>query len=383
MFDTASTAAPLRTLTPERTPDELEREFVECESLIAQLRAVQMQMVSQLDTMQVPLGDGCRTTAEWVASRADMAPETASALVRLSRDPAVHRELASGAVTFGRAAATALLAATDASDHAIETSRGLDITGVRRLAAKWRRVTRVAECDAFERRQIAIQPTLDNAMWQGWFRLPGVDGKLLEEALSRRADEFPGDRDASRRQRMADALVAIAQDALDPDTEDRAATGGSNRTQLLTLFGDADMLATTGNEAGVEIPSGPRAGIGALEELICSGSVEWIRRAADGRPLGVGRRSRVIPPALRRFVLARDGGCVADGCRSRYRLQAHHVTPWSRGGRTESDNLVTVCWYHHHVVIHGRGQGIDPESSRRRVRFLPRSRAGPHRGPRR
>ena len=229
----------------------------------------------------------------------------------------------------------------------------------------------MSEHETFERRQIAIQPTLDNTMWKGWFQLPSIDGKILEDALCARAEQLPTDHHTSRRQRLADALVAIAQDALDSGAE-RDGSGGSGRTPLVTLFADADIMAATHNEAGIEIPAGPRAGITALEELLCTGSIEWIRRTPDGRYLGVGRRSRVTPGPLRRAIIARDGGCVIDGCRSRYRLENHHITPWNHGGTTDPDNLATVCWYHHHVVIHGRGQNLDPTSPPQRRRFQPK-----------
>ncbi|MDF1597426.1 MAG: HNH endonuclease signature motif containing protein, partial [Acidimicrobiia bacterium] len=62
-------------------------------------------------------------------------------------------------------------------------------------------------------------------------------------------------------------------------------------------------------------------------------------------------------------------GCTADGCTSRYRLQPHHIIPWSQGGRTDPDNLITLCWFHHHVVIHQMGYEIIPDSPPGRLRF--------------
>ena len=77
----------------------------------------------------------------------------------------------------------------------------------------------------------------------------------------------------------------------------------------------------------------------------------------------MGRRTRAISPQLRRFVLDRDGAaCTIAGCTSRYRLQVHHITRWVDGGRTDPENLTTVCWFHHHIVIHGQGFTIDPDS---------------------
>jgi hypothetical protein len=69
------------------------------------------------------------------------------------------------------------------------------------------------------------------------------------------------------------------------------------------------------------------------------------------------------------------GSCSIEGCRSRYRLQIHHICPRSRGGSQHPDNLTTLCWYHHHVAIHGMGMEIDRETPvhRRRLRW-PRGR---------
>ncbi len=56
-----------------------------------------------------------------------------------------------------------------------------------------------------------------------------------------------------------------------------------------------------------------------------------------------GRRS-IIPPRLRRQVLARDHHrCQYPGCRHASFLQIHHRVPLSQGGATELENLVTLC----------------------------------------
>ncbi len=170
----------------------------------------------------------------------------------------------------------------------------------------------------------------------------------------------------SRSTRNADALWKMSQDALDGTGAD-----GVESAHGVTVFVDGVDAAETGGEAGVIIESGPRVGPETLEAMLCSASVEVIGVTRTGTPLSIGRRSRVVPPKLRRYVLHRDGGmCTADGCTSRYRLEAHHITPYSQGGRTDADNLTTLCWYHHHVVIHGEGFSIDPNSPACRRRFL-------------
>jgi len=46
----------------------------------------------------------------------------------------------------------------------------------------------------------------------------------------------------------------------------------------------------------------------------------------------------------------RDRECRFPGCGARRFTQAHHVTWWEKGGRTDLDNLVLICFFHHRLV---------------------------------
>jgi hypothetical protein len=66
----------------------------------------------------------------------------------------------------------------------------------------------------------------------------------------------------------------------------------------------------------------------------------------DGHLLDYGTR-QYLPEPLRRFVLARDGGCLAPDCtvRSSRRLQLDHVVPFPEGTSSvaNTDTKCTVC----------------------------------------
>jgi len=215
---------------------------------------------------------------------------------------------------------------------------------------------------------VSLQPTLDRTAYRLWGQLPGADGELVENALLSRADQFPPLPDGTKGslgQRNADALVSISQDSL------ATSTSGDDDTSsgpVLSVFTNAELAAGSGGETGSVTSTGISVGRSTLEEILCSGSTEHIS-FHNGQPLAAGRTSRVIPPKLKRAILHRDGGCTADGCTSRYRLQPHHKIPWSQGGRTDPDNLVTLCWFHHHVVIHQMGYQIIPDTPPGRLRF--------------
>ena len=87
------------------------------------------------------------------------------------------------------------------------------------------------------------------------------------------------------------------------------------------------------------------------------------------------RKTRTIPPALRRALEARDRGCRFPGCGLRF-TEAHHVTHWADGGDTKLENLILLCRFHHRLV-HEEGytvhfpRGERPYFLDPRMRLLP------------
>jgi hypothetical protein len=91
--------------------------------------------------------------------------------------------------------------------------------------------------------------------------------------------------------------------------------------------------------------------------LSCDASLVRVEHAADGSILDVGRKTRTIPPAIRRALEVRDRGCRFPGCGLRF-TDAHHVKHWADGGDTCLDNCVLLC-RHHHRLVHEGGWWIE------------------------
>ena len=90
-----------------------------------------------------------------------------------------------------------------------------------------------------------------------------------------------------------------------------------------------------------------------LELLACTATVRAALLAPSGALLDLGRAQRLATPAQKTALLARDGGCVIPGCTvPGDACDAHHVTWWIHGGRTDLDNLALVCGRHHTEVHH-------------------------------
>jgi len=160
-------------------------------------------------------------------------------------------------------------------------------------------------------------------------------------------------------QRRADALALLAESALAADFE--AGTAG-DRDQVV-VHTNADAGVDTKSESStspalvldgvVEVDHGAvYVSMETSQRLACDASVVPMRHDAGGAVLEAGRKTRTIPPAIRRALAARDTGCRFPGCTSR-RCDAHHLRHWAEGGATHLDNLVLLCRRHHRAVHEG------------------------------
>jgi hypothetical protein len=187
-------------------------------------------------------------------------------------------------------------------------------------------------------------------------RLPAEMGALVLKALEGAVQELRHDVSAETSQerptpsaRRADALVAIAESFLKHGLEDLS---GGDRQQIVVHV-DAETLRD-GAVGRCELEDGPSLPAETARRLACDASVVAILEDADGNPLDVGRKTRSIPPALRRALRARDRGCRFPGCPNTRYLDGHHVRHWAQGGETKLDNLISLCRFHHRQVHEGR-----------------------------
>jgi hypothetical protein len=331
--------------------DQLDQLLVRAEAEVGTWRAVEMAVIVEKRRRKSHVEDGYRSLVDWMAARADVSHDTARSLCwtasRLGDAPEVVEQLSAGEISFDRAQLLARLPEPHRSGH-----EGYDISGLRRLVADHKRFTRKRERRAGN--GYLHFGSCDELATRFWGELPGLDARILEKAVDQKADEIipPGQKLAVA-ERRALALAAICQDSL-------YQTGSSEESGPVDVMVivDADTAVETKTEKGVRVLAGPRVGPGTLEGILCHARIDLIGINEAGRPLDLRRRSRTVDRKLRRHVLHRDGGCTVEGCSSRYRLEIHHVLPWSHGGQTDSDNLISLCWYHHHVSVHREGLHI-------------------------
>ncbi|MYI22967.1 MAG: HNH endonuclease, partial [Gammaproteobacteria bacterium] len=98
---------------------------------------------------------------------------------------------------------------------------------------------------------------------------------------------------------------------------------------------------------------GIRVSAETSRRMACDAAVVAMVHAKDGSMLSVGRRTRTIPPHIRRALEERDRGCRFPGCGCRF-TEAHHVKHWADGGETSLGNTVLLCRRHHRAVHEGQ-----------------------------
>src|SRR5688572_10300739 len=190
-------------------------------------------------------------------------------------------------------------------------------------------------------------------------RLPAEIGALFVRALEAAEDSLPIPKDVPAgtslddrhqlRKRRVEALATLAESFLATGPRDLS---GTDRNQIVVHV-DAETL--THRHAGrCEFERGPSITAETERHLACDASVLSIVEDAQGEPLDVGRKTRTIPPAIRRAQNSRDKGCRFPGCSFKRYVDGHHVKHWAHGGETKLSNLVTLCRFHHRLVHEGQ-----------------------------
>jgi hypothetical protein len=355
-------------LTNEQLGDEIQRLAAHIDAAVCEWLA----MVAEFDRREVSAEWGMVSTAQWLAWRCSVSPGTAREHVRVARAldqlPLVRAAFAGGELSYSKVRAITRVENIAHEEELLGLARYATAAQLDRIVAAYRDVTRAEAERMIQTRHLTLDQN-DDGSWTLRGRLPAEDGALLARALeaARAAiepaegttDDVPAGTPVPipRSERDADALVVLADTLLAGGPRERTA---GDRYQVVVHV-DAGMLAEPEPEP-VEQTEPARAGRCELDEaplaretarrLCCdAGLVPIVERA--GATLSVGRKTRAIPPTIRRALEARDRGCQFPGCTCKRWLDAHHIEHWARGGRTDLANLVQLCRRHHRLVHEG------------------------------
>jgi Domain of unknown function (DUF222)/HNH endonuclease len=331
--------------------DELEAEIATLASHIYAGTCRWLELVGELDRRGSWAEWGCGSCAEWLAWRCALTPRAAREHVRVARRlaelPLVYRAFSRGELSYAKVRALTRVADEASEQELLELARHLTASQLERAVRAYRRVTNDDANALQEAAYVGYSWEPDGSLVVR-ARLAPEDGALFLRALEAARDrlresESSAERGSAElrapyRPTNADALVTMADSALASESDSR---NGGERYQVV--------VHVEAGEGTSALEDGPVIADETARRLACDASLVEIRER-DGEPLSVGRKTRTIPPALRRALQARDRTCRFPGCENRRFLDAHHVQHWARGGETKLDNLVLLCTRHHRFV---------------------------------
>ena len=350
--------------------DQLADDLIELEAVSGLIEAVRIRRIEAFEnkgghrlhgypSMTAFLKDKCRMATGRArrlvaaAQAIDIAPRVFQGWIfgRLSTDQA-HRlfETANGVPDEFASAEHRLIEAVEDLSH----------TDTRRVLDYWRQSVdgpsnALGETEQQDLRGISTSVSLGGMLRvDGW--MTPVAGQALLSALESLMP--PPDRDDTRtpRQRRHDALEDLARDYLD---HGRTPSVGGEKPHVNLI---CDIPALQGIAGGLhETETGHLLTVSQIRTITCDCSLSRIVLGPDSEIIDVGRRTRIIPAALRRGLIARDRHCTWQGCdRSPRWCDAHHIRHWADGGATEPDNLRLLCRYHHTLVHQAEEPGRGP-----------------------
>ena len=346
----------------ERPLGELEDELA---ALSAHLSAGMARWLEVLAEFDLRLGwkawGGC---SRWLAWRCGLDARTARERVRVARAlgglPLIRAAFGRGELSYAKVRALTRVDAPANEAELLELAGELTAGQLERVLSAARRVDDSFASRVQEAERLSWTWAADGSLvFSG--RLAPEDGALFLKALE------------VTRERLWQAQnekPAVAEVPESGSAEPPAAALGPSRVEALLAMADAS-LARDGERSGGDryqvvvhvdaatltsaapgmcvLEDGPPVAVETARRLSCDSSLVALLEGAD-RPLGVGRKTRAVPPSLRRALRARDGCCRFPGCTNIRGLHAHHLEHWADGGPTELTNLILLCRRHHRLV---------------------------------
>ena len=314
---------------PARVPlERLEAQICELAGHLAAATCRFLVLLGDFDARRGWASWEMGSCAQWLSWKCQMSSGTAREHVRVARAlrdlPVIRARFAAGRLSYAKVRALTRIATAATEAGLAELAGPMTANQLERFARAHRQVTQAGDADARVRRRLVWRFEEDGSL-SGTFRLPPLQGAVLLKALRARLRRPRPVIRAPRRRFRGNARAAPAAGARRP--------GGSGPVPRRGRPGDQRVHRADARLHRGAVLDDPR------------------RRR---RVLALGRRRRRPSSAIRRAARERDGcRCRFPGCESR-RTDLHHIQHWVNGGRTDLDNLISLCPYHHKLV-HDRG----------------------------
>lgn len=225
------------------------------------------------------------------------------------------------------------------------------------------------EQELYERGGVKLFPQTDG-MWRLTGQIDPESAAILNTALDpftsprRGGPRFTRTEDIARAQAIIDDPRTTERLALDGLLElvkrgsaaDPAAMQPAMRAlvKIVSTVDTAEADINAGDPAsdtgfGVIESNGELVSTASVQRALCDGDSVHVTLDSHGKPLDLGRTSRLFDRRQREALAVRDGGCLWPGCdRPPAFTEAHHTKQWKRDrGKTNIADGILLCRFHH------------------------------------
>ena len=369
-----------------------------------------LKMLAALVERKAWGGNGIKSPAHWLNYYCGINLGAAREKVRVAKClatlPKIDAAFRSGAISYSKVRAMTRSATPENEDFLLRIAQHGTAQHVENLVRKYQRVRRCADRDSgkgqldqsqYEAREFRWHYGEDGMLeFKG--KLPPEQGAVFLKAIDTvlqslhkdydkvadaenpataedlQAKDVPAETSlsglstptSSCGQKRADALAMLAEHALQSLDRGLAAMTGSDKYQVIVHI-EADKLTAAPGDADAwsarslcSLEDGPFLSPQTARRLACDSGLLVVLQDSQGEVLNIARKTRTIPPALRRALNMRDHSCRFPGCCQSRFTDAHHIKHWCDGGETRLDNLILLCRYHHRL-LHNEGYAINKD----------------------
>ena len=333
-----------------RSADERLEAIQQVAGVIAAAHSELLDLIAAAEAAQDWQDDGASGPEPWLVGQLGLARPTSNEWHRVASElqelPELHAAYSRGELSWDQVRAATRFVTPDDDTHYATTLPGYSAAQIQRMARQRRPISSADAREAHANRGFSWRR--DHR--RGGFVYSGFvsfeQGEAINQAIASIAESWGADPAtgtwAPIATRRADSLHDLA-------TRHLGSTSAPDRACVVI---HADAAVVDGEEPGNGFIGDLAVSRDGVLRGLCDCRVEVALHGPDGATVGVARASQNIPWWLRRQVHHRDGTCRFPGCERSIR-QVHHVHHWSRGGPTNLDNLVGLCWAHHHLVHEG------------------------------
>ena len=353
-----------RAISTVATPDLIDQ-IAELAGHLNAAQARWLALIAEFDRREAWAEWGVKSCAHWLNWKCGLDLGAAREKLRvahaLEQLPRITSAMAAGSLSYFKVRAMTRVADTVTEEYFLNVALHGTAHQVEKLVRAFRR--------AKESQELSREAQQQARRSLSWFhdedgslvikaRLPAESGAVFLKALQAAETALPppdvsaetaSEPIQSRAASRADALALMAEGFL---ASDQQAFSGGDRQQIVVHV-DAQTLRH-GHAGRCELEEGPGIAAETARRLACDASLVVLIENEQGEPLNVGRKTRTIPPALRRALRSRDQGCRFPDCTHTRFVDGHHVQHWAQGGETRLSNLVSLCRFHHRLLHEGR-----------------------------